>query len=51
MTDKYQNKYRIPSARLQNWDYGTVIDGSGAPSVAAAGIDCVRVNAETANVA
>jgi REP element-mobilizing transposase RayT len=20
--DKYQNKYRIPSARLQNWDYG-----------------------------
>ena len=22
MTDKYQNKYRIPSARLQNWNYG-----------------------------
>ncbi len=22
MTDKYQNKYRIPSARLQEWDYG-----------------------------
>jgi putative transposase len=22
VTDKYQNKYRIPSARLQNWDYG-----------------------------
>jgi len=22
MTDKYQNKYRVPSARLQNWDYG-----------------------------
>ena len=22
MADKYQNKYRIPSARLQNWDYG-----------------------------
>jgi len=22
MTDKYQNKYRITSARLQNWDYG-----------------------------
>ncbi|MCB0516317.1 MAG: transposase [Chitinophagales bacterium] len=21
--DKYQNKYRIPSARLQNWDYGS----------------------------
>ncbi|MFW0716996.1 transposase [Pedobacter sp. N23S346] len=21
MTEKYQNKYRIPSARLQNWDY------------------------------
>jgi hypothetical protein len=21
MTDKFQNKYRIPSARLQNWDY------------------------------
>jgi REP element-mobilizing transposase RayT len=20
--DKYKNKYRIPSARLQNWDYG-----------------------------
>ncbi len=20
--DKYQNRYRIPSARLQNWDYG-----------------------------
>lgn len=19
--DKYQNKYRIPSSRLQNWDY------------------------------
>ena len=22
MTNKFQNKYRIPSARLQNWDYG-----------------------------
>jgi REP element-mobilizing transposase RayT len=22
MTDKFQNKYRIPSARLQHWDYG-----------------------------
>lgn len=22
MTDKYQNRYRIPSTRLQNWDYG-----------------------------
>ncbi len=22
MTDKFQNKYRIPSARLKNWDYG-----------------------------
>ncbi len=22
MADKYQNKYRVPSARLQNWDYG-----------------------------
>ena len=22
MIGKYQNKYRIPSARLQNWDYG-----------------------------
>ncbi|MCF8363469.1 MAG: hypothetical protein K9G70_12695 [Prolixibacteraceae bacterium] len=22
MTDKYQNKYRISSARLQTWDYG-----------------------------
>ncbi len=22
MTDKFKNKYRIPSARLQNWDYG-----------------------------
>lgn len=22
MTDKFQNKYRIPSVRLQNWDYG-----------------------------
>jgi putative transposase len=22
MSEKYQNKYRIPSARLQNWDYG-----------------------------
>lgn len=21
--DKFKNKYRIPSARLQNWDYGT----------------------------
>jgi putative transposase len=20
--EKFQNKYRIPSARLQNWDYG-----------------------------
>ena len=20
--DKFQNKYRIPSTRLQNWDYG-----------------------------
>lgn len=24
--DKFKNKYRIPSARLQNWDYGS--DGS-----------------------
>jgi REP element-mobilizing transposase RayT len=23
MGEKFQNKYRIPSARLQNWDYGT----------------------------
>src|SRR5258708_33203920 len=23
MADKYQNKYRIPSARLQTWDYGS----------------------------
>ncbi len=23
MDDKFQNKYRIPSARLQNWDYAT----------------------------
>ena len=23
MKDKFQNKYRIPSARLQNWDYGS----------------------------
>jgi putative transposase len=22
MSEKYLNKYRIPSARLQNWDYG-----------------------------
>ena len=22
-TDKFQNKYRIPSARLQNWDYAS----------------------------
>lgn len=22
MSDKFQNKYRIPSARLPNWDYG-----------------------------
>lgn len=22
MPEKFQNKYRIPSARLQNWDYG-----------------------------
>ncbi len=22
MANKFQNKYRIPSARLQNWDYG-----------------------------
>lgn len=22
MSNKFQNKYRIPSARLQNWDYG-----------------------------
>lgn len=21
MTDKFQNKYRVPSTRLQNWDY------------------------------
>ena len=21
--EKFQNKYRIPSARLQNWDYGS----------------------------
>ncbi len=26
MTDKYQNKYRIASTRLKNWDYG----GNGA---------------------
>jgi putative transposase len=23
MSDKFQNKYRIPSARLKNWDYGS----------------------------
>ena len=23
VTDKYQNKYRIPSARLQSWDYSS----------------------------
>jgi len=23
MSDKFQNKYRIPSTRLQNWDYGS----------------------------
>lgn len=23
MEDKFQNKYRIPSARLKNWDYGS----------------------------
>ena len=23
MTDKFQNKYRIPTARLKNWDYGS----------------------------
>ena len=23
MSDKYQNKYRIPSARLRNWDYSS----------------------------
>ena len=23
MSDKFQNRYRIPSARLQNWDYGS----------------------------
>jgi len=23
MPDKYKNKYRIPSARLQSWDYGS----------------------------
>ena len=23
MVEKYNNKYRIPSARLQNWDYGS----------------------------
>ena len=23
MAEKYQNKYRIPTARLQNWDYGS----------------------------
>jgi len=23
MHDKFQNKYRIPSTRLQNWDYSS----------------------------
>jgi REP element-mobilizing transposase RayT len=23
MSDKFRNKYRIPSARLRNWDYGS----------------------------
>lgn len=23
MSDKFQNKYRIPTTRLQNWDYGS----------------------------
>ncbi len=26
MTDKFQNKYRISSARLKNWDYGNNAD-------------------------
>ena len=23
MAEKFRNKYRVPSARLQNWDYGS----------------------------
>ena len=23
MSDRFQDKYRIPSARLRNWDYGS----------------------------
>lgn len=23
MSEKFQNKYRVPSARIQNWDYGS----------------------------
>jgi len=23
MTEKFRNRYRVPSARMQNWDYGS----------------------------
>jgi REP-associated tyrosine transposase len=38
MSDLYQNKYRIPSARLQTWDYGS--QGMYFITICTAGREC-----------
>jgi len=39
MSEKFQDKYRIPSARLQNWDYGW--NAAYFITICTAGQDCI----------
>jgi len=39
MSEKFQDKYRIPSARLQNWDYGW--NAAYFITICTAGRDCI----------
>jgi REP element-mobilizing transposase RayT len=38
MAEKFRNKYRVPSARLQNWDYGT--DGAYFITICTKEMEC-----------
>ena len=46
---KIQNKYRIPSARLQNWDYGE--NGAYFITICAKNMVCYFGNVETRLIA
>ena len=39
MTDKFENRYRIPSARLQHWDYSR--EGAYFITICSAGRTCL----------